>query len=297
MYRSTPVTFLRFRSLILIPILLILLAPMVQAAPVTSIVDGESRIAEFPLEALYYIQYAEFLMDRGEFKAAANILQKGKAKITPSADLLVCLGEAYEAQNLMARAQSVTREALDVDSENVKAHVRMGEIYFRLGWNKSGLDSFREAVDLAPGEDLPKVRLVGGLCEDEQLVAAEDQCLEFISTNVQSPDLWLSLGQVFEKQEKRREAFTTYGQVLTIDPENSMAFARQGRLFCEFGQFESARTACRRAVELEPSNALGHAYLGIACAKMGHNDEARIHAEVAEDAGMNMVAVWKIIGN
>ncbi len=296
MHRTATSITSRFRCLMLIPILLLFVSAAL-ANPVNSRVVGESRIADFPEEALYYIQYADFLMKRGAYKDAADILQKGKVKATPSADLLVSLGEAYEAQNLMARAQSTTREALRVDPDHVRGHVRMGEIYFRMGWNKSGLDSFREAVDLAPGEDLPKVRLVGGLCEDYQLAAAEDQCLEFISTNVQSPDLWLSLGQVFEKQEKRRAAFTTYGQVLTIDPQNSQAYARQGRLFCEFGQFESAESACRRALALEPSNALGHAYLGIACAKLGQNDEARIHAEVAENAGLNMVSVWKIIGN
>ncbi len=296
MYRSISAPSIRFRCLILVPILL-LLASAVQAAPVYSRVEGEARIGEFPQEALYYIQYADYLMGVGDYKNATRILQKGKARVTPSADLLVKLGEAYEGQELMARAQSVTREALRVNPDHMRAHVRMGEIYFRMGWNESGLESYRQAVDLAPEEDLPKVRLVGGLCEDEQLVAAEDQCLQFISTNAQSPDLWLSLGQVFEKQDKRRQAFTTYGQVLTIDPKNSQAYARQGRLFCEFGQFQSAESACRRAVELEPGNALGHAYLGIACAKLGNNDDARIHAELAEDAGMNMVAVWKIIGN
>jgi len=296
MYRSTPALSLRFRCLILIPVLL-LLASAVQAAPVYSRVEGEQRIAEFPMEALYYIQYADFLMEKGNYKDAAKVLRKGKIRVTPSADLLVKLGEAYSGQGLTARAQSETREALRVNPDHMLAHVRMGELHFRMGWNKAGLVSFRDAIELAPDEDLPKVRLVGGLCEDDQLLAAEDQCLEFISTNVQSPDLWLSLGQVFEKQEKRRQAFTTYGQVLTIDPENSQAYARQGRLFCEFGQFESAQAACRHAVELEPDNALGHAYLGIACAKLGQNDEARIHAEIAENGGMNMVSVWKIIGN
>ncbi len=296
MYRSKPAISFRIRCLMLIPVLL-LMSSALQAAPVYSRVEGELRIAEFPEEALYYIQYANFLMGKGEFKDAAHMLQKGKTRVTPSADLMVKLGEAYEGQGLMARAQSATEEALQVDPDHVLAHVRMGEIYFRMGRNESGLNSYREAIVLAPSEDLPKVRLVGGLCQDEQLVAAQDQCMEFISTNAQSPDLWLSLGQVFEVQEKRRQAFTTYGQVLTIDPENSQAYARQGRLFCEFGQFQSAESACRRAVELEPENALGHAYLGIACAKLGQNDEARIHAELAENAGMNMVSVWKIIGN
>ncbi len=287
---------IRLRCLVLVPILLMISAPG-GAESVKSRVMGESQIAQYPDEALYYIQYADFLFKNKAYKEAAELLQRGNRRATPSADLLVKLGEAYENQGMVKRAQTATMDALKVDPNHMQAHVRMGEIYFALGWNKSGLDSFRDAVKLAPQEDLPKVRLVGGLCADEQLVAAENQCLEFISTQPQSPDLWLSLGQVFENQEKRRAAFTTYGQVLSIDPENSLAYARQGRLFCEFGQFTSAESSCRKALELQPDNALGHAYLGIACAKLGQNDEARIHAEFAENSGLNMLSVWKIIGN
>lgn len=283
----------RFVAALILPLLL--LSGSASAALVQSAVDGQARLAATPEDPAAYMDYADFLMRQSRFKEAAAVLEKGRTRALPSADLLVRLGEAYEGQELFARAEAVTREALQVDPRHVDAHLRMGAIYFRLGWNSSGLESLRQAVTLAPDEDLPKVRLVEALCRDEQLVAAEDQCLEFISTNNQSPDLWLSLGQVFEKQQRRRQAFTTYGQVLTIDPANSLAFARQGRLFCEFGQFTSAETACRRAVELDPDNALGHAYLGIACAKLGQSDEARIHAEIAEDAGLNMVSVWKIL--
>lgn len=293
---SLPAAPLRLRCLVLIPILL-LLSSTGLAGEITSQVQGESIVAESPLEASSYIQYGQFLIAQRAYSQAADVLERGRVKAPASAELLVLLGRSYQEQELMARAEAVTREALKVDPHNVEALVRMGEISFRLGWNKSGLDNFREAVALAPQNDLPKVRLVGGLCQDEQLDAAEDQCLEFIATNAQSPDLWLSLGQVFESQDKRRQAFTTYGQVLTIDPENSQAYARQGRLFCEFGQFSAAESACRRAVELDPENALGHAYLGIAYSRLGQGDEARIHARIAEESGLDMVSVWKIIGD
>ena len=206
------------------------------------------------------------------------------------------LSRAYEALELMARAESVTQEALAIDPQSVAAHQRMGEIYFRMGWPKSGLDSFRQAVALAPQETGPKVKLVGGLLEAGQLAEAEQACLEFVSVDADNVDLWLSLGQIFEKQEKPRVAFTTYGQVLVLDPENSTAYARQGRLFCQFSQFEAAETSCRKALELDEDNALAHAYLGIACSYLGRNNEARQHAAIAEKAGLNMLAVWRKIG-
>ncbi len=286
----------RLRCLVLTPILL-LLATGALAGSIHSREAGEALLEAKPADPDSYLQYAKYLTDVGAYKDAAVVLENGTAVAPPSAEMLVRLGEIYSARGLDTHAETVTREALKVDPENVLAHLRLGEIYFRQGWNKSGLTSFRQAVKLDPDAEEPQVQLVVGLCEDNQLGAAEDQCLEFISANSQSPELWLSLGQVFEKQDKQREAFTTYGQVLTIDPQNSQAYARQGRLFCQFGQFTSAEAACRHALELEPGNALGHAYLGIACAKLGRTEEARKHAEIAENAGLNMVSVWKIIQN
>lgn len=266
-------------------------------AAVRSRVEGDALIAAKPLEPSSYEIYAQFLSGNGAHKEAAEILEKGRTKALPSANLLVALGEEYEAQGLLSRAESVTREALVLDEKHVRAHMRMGDLYFRLGWPKSGLDSYRAAVEFAPGDPAPMVRLVAGYLEANQLVTAQDTCLEFISHTPDQPDLWLSLGQVFEKQEKRREAFTTYGQVLTLDPDNSEAYARQGRLFCQFGQFTSAESSCRKALELDPDNSLAHAYLGIAFSRLGNNEAARKHAQIAESAGLNMMSVWNKIGH
>lgn len=267
------------------------------AVTVQSPVQGQSLIAQNPLDAAAYLDFADYYTRVGQFAAAADVLEKGRNKADPSAALLVALGRAYEAQELMARAESVTREALVLDPRNVAAHQRMGEIYFRLGWPQSGLDSFREAVALAPDDPQPRLKLIGGLMEAGLVAEAEEMCLVCVSNCPEKPEFWLALGQVFEKQEKRREAFTTYGQVLTIDPQNATAYARQGRLFCEFGQFQAAESSCQRALDLDPDNALAHGYLGIACSYLGRKDEARRHAEIAEAAGLNMLAVWRKIGH
>lgn len=264
-------------------------------AGITSRVDGEALIAARPAEPSSYEMYAEFLLESGAPEEAAEVLEKGRAKAAPSAHLLVTLGIAYEKQGLLGRAEAVTREALAVDPDHARAHMRMGDLYFRLGWPKSGLESYREAVRLAPADPAPQVKLVAGCLEAGQTDQAEDACLEFISRSPEQPDLWLSLGQVFEKQGKQREAFTTYGQVLSMDPQNAQAFARQGRLFCQFGQFTSAEAACRQSLKIDPDNSLAHAYLGIALSYLGNDEEARKHAQIAEKAGLNMVSVWKKI--
>lgn len=260
-------------------------------------VDGQSAIAADSQNPDVYLEYAQWLVDREKFEDACNILEVGRNKAHPSAELLVTLGKVYEKRQMIARSEALTREALALDADYVPAHLRLGEIYFALGWPKSGLDCFRQAVALAPDESLPRVKLVGGLLEAGQVPLAEDQCLEFLASYGDDPNLWLGLGQVFEKQGKHQEAFTTYGQALVLDPNLSAAYARRGRLFCEFSQFDAAAESCRKALELNQDDALAHAYLGIACSYLGDTDEARKHAQMAETAGLNMTAVWKKIGH
>lgn len=277
-------------------LLLALLFAGAEAAEVNSPVDGRALIAANPEDPAGYIALGEYFLRVKNYDEAAKTLQTGRNKALPSADLLVVLSRVYEAQEAVAKAEATASAALELDPEHVGAHLRLGEIYFRMNWPKSGLDFFKQAVALAPDQTEPKVKYVGGLLEAGQIDQAEQACLEFVSVDPENVDLWLSMGQILEKQEKRRAAFTTYGQVLTLDPKNSIAYARQGRLFCEFGQYQAAEASCRKALELDEENALAHAYLGIACSYLGRNNEARKHAEIAEKAGLNMVSVWKKIG-
>lgn len=263
------------------------------AGTVGSQVDGNALIAADPLDPQAYIDFSAWLVKVGHLEKAAEILEIGQVKAHPSADLLVSLGVVYQDRDLVARAEKVTRAALVIDPEHVPAHLRLGEIYFKLGWPKSGLENIEQAVALAPDEVLPKAKLIGALLEARQNQAAEERCLEFLATFAESPDLWLALGQVFEQQIQHQKAFTTYGQVLTLDPTNAEAYSRRGRLFCQFGQFVAAEESCRKALELDPDNSLAHAYMGIACSHLGKSDQAKVHAERAEAAGFNMTVVWK----
>ena len=282
--------------------LLVLLAGLVAggagdaaAAVVASRAEGEALIAANPTDPQSYEDFAAFHMANNDPEAAAAVLERGRVHADPSADLLVALGAAYQRQRLWTKAELATREAIALEEGHVLAHIQLGEIFIALGWPRAGLDSFRTAIDLAPGDTLAQVRVVRGLCEVGELDEAEETCLTFIAADQDHAGLWLALGRVFEAQGKRRDAFTTYGQVLTLDPDSSEAWARQGKLFCEFGQFEAAVQSCRRALELNDDDALAHAYLAIALAHVGDSDEARHHALIVEAAGLNMTAVWKAL--
>jgi len=270
--------------------------PAESAAEVTSKVEGRGLIAENPLDPASYINFSRFLMKMGELKDAQEILETGRNKANPSSNLLVELASVYEAREKMSKAEATAREAVALGPGNMNAHLRLGEIHFRTGSKKAGVASYRRALELSPEDALPRVRLVNGLMDIGESLEAEDLCLHFIASDPDNPDLWLALGRSFEKQGKNREAFTTYGQVLTLDPAEAEAHARQGRLFCRFGQFDAAEVSCRQALALDKDNLVAHAYLGIACSYLENGKDARKHARIAEAGGMNMGAVWDKLG-
>ena len=272
------------------------LAQDIEDSPVESRVQGQSLIANEPLDPASYIRYSRFLIASGDWEVAEEVLEVGRNKANPSANLLIELSRVYETQRRFSRAESVLKEAVGIDPDNMMAWVRMGEIQFRMNSHQAGLKSYYLAVELSDLETLPRVRLIEGLLDTDQPDHAEELCLQYIAADPDNPDLWLSLGLVFEKQDKNREAFTTYGQVLTLDPDRAEAYARQGRLFCRFGQFESSEQACRQSLDLDEDNMLAHAYLGIACSRLGNGEEARKHAQIAETGGMNMSSVWEQLG-
>jgi tetratricopeptide (TPR) repeat protein len=243
----------------------------VSLAAVKSKIEGQALVAAEPKDPASYINYSRFLVSIGELSEAQEILETGRNKANSSSNLMVELSGVYEARDHMSKAESAARDAVALDPENVDAHIRLGEIHFRMGSKKAGVESYRRAQALSPREALPRVRLVNGLMDIGETAEAEDLCLQYISSDPDNPDLWLALGRSFEKQGKHREAFTTYGQVLTLDPDEAEAYARQGRLFCRFGQFDSAEHACRKALTLDPDNLVAHAYLGIACSRSGKN--------------------------
>ena len=259
-------------------------------------VEGRALIAENPKDPASYINYSRFLVEAGELKEAQDILETGRNKANSSSTLLVELAVVYEARDRMSKAEAAARDAVALDKENPDAHLRLGEIHFRMGSKKAGVESYRRALKLSPTDAVVRVRLVNGLMDIGETIEAEDLCLQFIASDPDNPDLWLALGRTFEKRDMNREAFTTYGQVLSIDPREAEAYARQGRLFCRFGQFESAEESCRKSLALDPNNLVAHAYLGIACSYLDNGKDARKHARIAEAGGMNMTSVWEKLG-
>jgi tetratricopeptide (TPR) repeat protein len=254
--------------------------------------EGRALIAANPADPSGYFQVGLAALRSGDAAAAAKVLAEGRAKATPSAQLLVLLGAAWLGQSRFADAEEATQAALAIDPAIAGAQLQLGAIFTRIGWPESALDCFEKALSQSPGDSSAQVALVYGLIGAGRAAQGERECRSFLGDKMADAGLLIALGETLEAQEQLRDAFNVYGRALVVDPRSADAHARRGRLFCRFGQFDAAARECRAALAIDPAAALAHAYLGIAYAEQGQTEAAREQVLQAEAGGMRMDSVW-----
>lgn len=255
-------------------------------------VEGRALIASHPEDATGYVQVGLAALRSGDTAAAAKVLTEGRAKASPSAQLLVLLGAAWLGQRRVADAEEATQAALALNPAIAGGQLQLGAIFAYIGWPENALDCFEKALAQSPGDSAAQCALVYGLIGAGRAAQGEQECRRFLGPAMGDAGLLVALGEALEAQEALKDAFNAYGRALVVDPRSADAHARRGRLFCRFGQFDAAATECRAALAIDPSAALAHAYLGIAYAEQGQTEAAREHVLQAEAGGMRMDSVW-----
>lgn len=265
----------------------------VRSWPITlTTAEGRALIASRPDDPSGYVQVGLAALRSGDAAAATKVLLEGRAKASPSAQLLVLLGAAWLGQSRVADAEEATQAALALDPTIAGGQLQLGAIFTYVGWPESALDCFEKALAQSPGDSATQCALVYGLIGVGRAAQGEKECRGFLGSTMDNAGLLIVLGETLEAQEALRDAFNVYGRALVVDPRSADAHARRGRLFCRFGQFDAAATECRAALAIDPSAALAHAYLGIAYAEQGQTEAAREHVLQAEAGGMRMDSVW-----
>ncbi len=254
--------------------------------------EGRALIASRPDDPSGYVQVGLAALRSGDDAAAAKVLAEGRAKASPSAQLLVLLGAAWLGQGRLGDAEEATQAALRIDPAVAGGQLQLGAIFTGIGWPESALDCFEKALAQSPGDSAAQCALVYGLIGAGRAAQGEQECRGFLGDAMDDAPLLVALGETLEAQEELRDAFDVYGRALVVDPRSADAHARRGRLFCRFGQFDAAATECRAALAVDPASPLAHAYLGIAYAEQGQTEAAREHVLQAEAGGMRMDSVW-----
>jgi tetratricopeptide (TPR) repeat protein len=150
-------------------------------------------------------------------------------------------GKALIAQRSYVAARKALETAVEIDPEDDQAWVALGEVYEDLDELDLALQAYERALDL-------------------ELSSPEARCL--------AAHVCLMLGRL-------EEAEWEYTHVVGAHPDDGDAWAGLGEVLIAQERYHEALSACRKALEVEPTSVYGLSGYINACERTGAFDEAR----------------------
>ena len=129
------------------------------------------------------------------------------------------------------------------------------------------------------------------------VVAYQEKNLEFNKRFI-SP--WIRLGNVFEQQDRNKEAISAYEKAIEIDSDNPQNWFEVGNLHFKTENHREAIKAFKKAIELDPGFGWAHSNLALTLVATGDTEQAITHylkgIELLQDSKDKAVA-WNRLGN
>lgn len=244
--------------------------------------------------AANYLRAAAIAMQEGDTDRAGAILEESLVNTAPTPDMLTLLADVYRRQGRLEAAADAAERALAMDAGFAPARVQLGDVFVELGWLEAAAEEYRAALAADADLTVARYRLVDCLAAAGRRDAAERECRELMTRDPGAASC-LALADQLAGQQRWDEALAACDLAVERDPRCGAALARRASLLGRRGDFQASAEDARRALALNPDCAEAHAALGLAAA---HGDDpmtAYSHAVRAEQAGMDMGAVWALL--
>ncbi len=191
------------------------------------------------------------------------------------ADNLTRTGRAAEALPLLERA-------LHVQPGYAPAENNLGIALVRLGRIEEAVSRFQRAIALQP--QLADAHYNLGLAEAERgaFAAAIPHFAETLRLRPDHPEAPLYYGLALALSDRLAEARPHFERAMTLNPASAAPRQIYGRVLYRSDQTDAALALFREALRLDPNLPEVHRDLALALRRLGHLEEAQLHAGEAE---------------
>ncbi len=129
------------------------------------------------------------------------------------------------------------------------------------------------------------------------VMAYQEKTIEF---NKRFINPWIRLGNVFDKQDRNKEAVSAYEQAIELDPDNAQNWYELGNVYFKMERYDDAIDAYNKAMELDPDFGWSYSNLALTLVTQGKHVQAiplyRRSIELLEEDEDKAVA-WNRLGN
>jgi tetratricopeptide (TPR) repeat protein len=211
------------------------------------------------------------------FAALSACLLCAAALLPAQDDVAIRIQNARKslASGRLDRAEKEALRALEIDPNSADLHRLICDIRQAQSRREDALAECRRAAELAPTRADLHMDLGDLVAQTEEGL---DESLRAYRTaaavDPNNPRPHVSLGSVYERRGRYREAEAEYREALAINPNVVQANAGLGAVLFLTDRLKEARTYLSRAIELRPRDLRSHIFLGLSLNHEGQIDLA-----------------------
>lgn len=241
-----------------------------------TVVIYRDAIARAPADGVLRENFARFLQDAGDFKAAEEQWRKLMELMPHHEQACYGLANALDARGRSAEAIPFFREALRRRPGSVEARNGLGLALASAGDAQAATGEFEAALRSRPDFAEARVNLGQTLAQQGRLDAAFAQYTAALRANSNSVAAHINLGKLLAGQGKHLEAAAHYRAALRVKPDNAVAHFNLGNALSALGDPESTAHFAA-AAKSNPTFAEAHYNLALALAQQGQAADALAH--------------------
>jgi tetratricopeptide (TPR) repeat protein len=198
------------------------------------------------------------------------------------AGILVALIFCSRAQTSYWRnSESLWTHTLACTSDNLVAHLDLGEALVEQGRVDDAIVHFQQALQIRPGYAEAYFDLGNALLQQGRLDEAMVYFQQALQIRPDYADAHFNLGVALLRKGNVDEAIAQFQQALEIEPDDAEARLALGNALLQQGRVDEAMVYFRTARQIEPDDAEAHLALGNALLQQGRVDEAIVHFQTA----------------
>ena len=170
-------------------------------------------------------------------------------------DLFGFLAALYEENNQLDRAEEILKKGLSIFPASIDLHYKLGVIYSKMERGEESLLEMEEVLTIEP-ENAEALNFIGYSYADKgiKLDKAESMIKRAMELKPGNGYIIDSLGWVYYRQDKIREAIKYLEEAFHITPEDPTIAEHLGEVYEKTGNRQKALEMYRKALELSPEN-------------------------------------------
>lgn len=228
------------------------------------LIDGENDDVDW-----LCVDVAMLFMAESEFNFALKVLKKGDTFNPENTDLLFDMAFCLEQTFKYSEAEEIYLRIIKIDSFLGEAWFNLGQIYFLQDDYEKAIEAYEYAMVINEKDTISLIQKAHSHFQLDQWSQALEDYLAYSETVTEKWQVWLFIGECYEKLENYAKSLYYYKLSYAEIPENYEALIGISICLLEMELFEESLEYIQKALKL--SDELADAWVYLAEANVGLN--------------------------